>query len=205
MTHGKTTTDVLLGLDVRALKRAGVLMPGYSGTWTWARSGRQTAAVRITAHEDGIELDYRTRTSGDTWAPMRYRVRLAWTPNTLGGRLPFFLCPGHGCGRRVQILHGGAVFACRHCHRLAYMSQREDEADRAMRRADKIRERLGWVPGIANPPGGKPKWMRWPTYWRLCAEHERHARRALAATWALPMLRGARGAVEDAEDTAAGR
>jgi len=58
---------------------------------------------------------------------------------------------------------GGAwIFACRHCHQLAYFSSREDAGDRAARRrAERLRARLGWEPGILNGEGGKPKWMRW--------------------------------------------
>ncbi len=41
-----------------------------------------------------------------------------------------------------------------------------------MRRADNIRERLGWPAGIANPNGGKPKGMHWRTFERLTAEHD---------------------------------
>ena len=50
------------------------------------------------------------------------------------------------CGddnRRVGILYGGAIFACRHCRRLAYESQHEQPYDRALRRTQNIRERLG--------------------------------------------------------------
>ncbi|MGR3291959.1 MAG: hypothetical protein ACU0C9_12300, partial [Paracoccaceae bacterium] len=60
-----------------------------------------------------------------------------------------------------------------HCHRLAYPSQRECASDRATRRADNIREKLGWPGGIIEGSGwGKPKGMHWRTYERLCAEHD---------------------------------
>ncbi|MGZ8435431.1 MAG: hypothetical protein ACXWXX_13720, partial [Candidatus Binatia bacterium] len=42
---------------------------------------------------------------------------------------------------------------------------------RGTRRADRLRARLGWEPGILNGEGGKPKWMRWRTFERLAAEH----------------------------------
>ena len=80
----------------------------------------------------------------------------------------------------MAVLFGGSIFACRHCHDLAYDSQRETDDDRAMRRADTIRRRLGWGAGIANPEGGKPKGMHWRTFERLKAEHDAFAN----ASWA---------------------
>jgi hypothetical protein len=74
----------------------------------------------------------------------------------------------------VAILYGGGIFACRHCYRLAYASSREDAGSgRATRRADRLRARLGWHPGILNGEGGKPKWMRWRTFERLVAQHNK--------------------------------
>lgn len=64
---------------------------------------------------------------------------------------------------------------CRHCHRLTYASTRETDDDRASRRANKIRRRLGWEPGILNAENGKPKGMHWDTYWRLVARHHETA------------------------------
>jgi hypothetical protein len=49
-----------------------------------------------------------------------------------------------------------------------------------IRKADKIRDRLGWMPGIVNGSGQKPKGMRWQTYWRLCNEEARLADVALS-------------------------
>jgi hypothetical protein len=67
----------------------------------------------------------------------------------------------------VAILFGGSIYACRHCHKLVYQCQRETDDDRAARRADTIRRRLGWEAGILNGEGDKPKGMHWRTFERL--------------------------------------
>ena len=53
----------------------------------------------------------------------------------------------------------GAGFLCRHCHQLVYRSQRQDELGGIIRRADKLRVRLGGEPGwrIPDPPKGMHK------------------------------------------------
>jgi hypothetical protein len=69
--------------------------------------------------------------------------------------------------QRLAVMYlGGKYFACRHCYRLAYRSQRETDDDRASRKADKIRDKLKWDRGILNTMGGKPKGMHWKTYYR---------------------------------------
>lgn len=63
---------------------------------------------------------------------------------------------------------------------MAYPSQREQAHDRLARRADKIRERLGWELGILNESGMKPKGMHRKTFDRLKAEHDALVDGALA-------------------------
>jgi hypothetical protein len=162
-------------LDVRRLARDGLLTPGLAFGWNWTRHGETTASIQIRTETDRVILSYRRRDYAGEWQQMEYPVFLEWTDCSLGGRRAWFQCPAQGCGRRVAILYGGRVFACRHCHKLAYESQREAYDDRACRRADNIRMRLGWHPGIANPTGGKPKGMHWRTYSRLMAEYSTFA------------------------------
>lgn len=138
------------------------------------------ASIDVRTEPGRVILSYRQRSGGGDWKREEYPVWLDWTACTYGGRRAWFLCPARGCGRRVAILYGGAIFACRHCYRLAYPSQRETADDRAARRAERIRERLGWEPGILNGEGGKPKGMRRRTFERLTAEHEAFVGESLA-------------------------
>jgi hypothetical protein len=47
------------------------------------------------------------------------------------------------------------------------------------RRANKLRERLGWEAGIFDGPEGKPKGMHWQTFERLSAEALQSSREAV--------------------------
>ena len=177
---GRDVTADYRRLDVRQLQRARVLTPGWRGGWCWYRRGEKWAEINIEVGEASIQLRYRATDRGE-WRDFDYKVGLVRTGCNYGGERPWFLCPH--CGRRVAILYGGAVFACRHCRGLAYEVQREDLMDRIARRADAIRERLRWEAGILNPDGWKPKGMHWRTFWRLKAEHDRLKGGALGA-WA---------------------
>ncbi len=178
--RGKDTTSDMRALDIRKLQRDGLLTPGQAFGWNWLRKGETVASINIRSEVDRVILDYRSRSNGGEWQAMEYPVRVEWTPCHLGGRRAWFHCPAPGCGRRVAILFGGSVFACRHCHKLAYESQREPDHDRAVRRADTIRRRLGWEPGILNGSGWKPKGMHWRTFERLKAEHDAFVSASLA-------------------------
>ena len=176
---GKNTTSDMRALDIRRLQRDGLLTSGRAFNWQWTINGAKVADINIRTETDRVIVNYRSRRSGGEWQPMEYPVYLEWTGLHYGGRRAWFLCPARGCGRRVAILYGGAIFACRHCHELVYASQRETDDDRAARRADTIRRRLEWEPGILNGEGWKPKGMHWRTFERLKAAHDAHVNLSL--------------------------
>lgn len=177
---GKVTTSDMHPLDIRRLHRKGLLKPGAAFSWHWTVCGREVSIINIRTEADRVILDYRNRSHGGEWQPMNYAVYLDWTACNLGGRRPWFICPAQGCGRRVAVLFGGSIFACRHCHQLAYECQRETDDDREARRADTIRRRLGWEAGILNGSGIKPKGMHWRTFERLEARHDAFVGASLA-------------------------
>ncbi len=198
---GAYCTDDMRALDVRKLQRKRLLTPGNSLTWNWTLDGEVFATINLTVGVDTVMLNYRQRERGREWTPMNYLVRLAWTECTFGGRRVWWLCPTQGCGRRVALLYGGVVFTCRHCHRLAYRVQREADDDRASRRADKLRDRLGWEPGILNGNGLKPKGMHWRTFERLQIKHDANVNAALGGMAAKLGLRPGRlGDIDEAVD-----
>ena len=117
-------------------------------------------------------LMQRELTAGDTQIFVHgCLVPLDWTSCTYGGYRAWFLCPD--CGRRAALLYlvGPGNVSCRHCLNLDYDSQRESKEDRAIRRYNKIRRRLGWKPGFLNGEGGKPRAMHWRIFWLLRAQH----------------------------------
>ena len=169
---GKDTTEESLPLDIRHLQRSGVLTPGQAFSWQWTLNGRVRASIKIRAETWQIDLSYSDTPTGGAAEIIHQTVLLETTACTLGGTRPWFCCPV--CSRRVAVIYGkGRLFACRRCKRLAYASQSEAEDDRAARRANWIRKRLCWLPGILNGPGLKPKGMHKRTYQRLTAEHDR--------------------------------
>lgn len=100
---------------------------------------------------DFVVVSYRRQPAGGEWRDEEYRVRIVRTACNLGGSRPWF-----GCRRRVAILYGGGIFACRHSHQLAYASACEDASDRAARKVDRLRERFDWepvFPTVAAPSG----------------------------------------------------
>jgi hypothetical protein len=176
---GKRMTTDLWTLDVRKVQRESGLEPGETFGCTWRRRGGEViASVDLKAETDRVMLNYRQKTGGD-WQARRYPVEIAWTACHYGGQRAWWLCPGKGCGRRVALLYGGLRFECRHCHDLAYKSQRQTSDDRAFQRVDQLRARLGWGPGIIHAPGGKPKGMHWRTFWRLHARYDASVIQAL--------------------------
>ncbi len=193
-------TDDMRPLDVRKINRGGLLTPGRWFNWQWTCNDEVTATIGLRVETDRVVLDYRNRSNhhnGGEWEPMNYAVPLDWTPCTLGGQRVWWRCPAVGCGQRVAVLFGGRIFACRKCHTLAYRSQREADDDRSTRRADTIRRRLDWEPGILNGNGLKPKGMHWASFERLQREHDIHVNAALAGMAArFGLLQGQLGQID---------
>jgi hypothetical protein len=151
-------------VDMRRWHRDGLLRPGTPFSWLWwdEEGNKKASIVVYMLSEASIKLDYRYRSGESEWQNIEEPVSVEWTPCNYGGKRPWFRCPGvvngRYCGRRVAILYAASpYFLCRHCYRLPYASQSETEADRLLRKANKIRRRLGGKPGLGYSFPAKPK------------------------------------------------
>jgi hypothetical protein len=116
------------------------------------------------------------RPEGHDWATVvhgqkKWQVGLAYTPLHFGGHKRWLVCSVCGC-RRQALFVDDLRLACRVCLGLRHSSNHEDRRSRLIRRANKIRHRLGWEAGALRGPGRKPARMHWTTYWHLTAELE---------------------------------
>lgn len=177
----KRSTDDMHALDIRKIARAGLLEPGRSFNWKWSRGGNVLATIGGNVDTaNSVTLYYRTRRHGGEWQDKRYQVMVEWTSCHLGGTRPWWNCPC--CGRRVAVLWGGSIYACRQCQQINYESTRTAESSKPFDRAGKLRDRLGWVPGVAHGMGDRPKGMHMTTYARLLQQYTVHAQATLEST-----------------------
>lgn len=172
---GRDTAESCRSIDVNRLHREGCLRPGWSGGWQWTRDGERVAWISLSADAHRLQLSYRARIGTGDWQNVTEDVPIVRLLCRFGGARPYFICPGVvngvACRRRVAKLYApGRYFLCRHCYRLCHASQNEGEWDRAVRRAGKIRVRLGGGPYHTDPFPKRPKGMWHRTYERLKEE-----------------------------------
>lgn len=152
-------------IDIRYMKKRGLLRPGFHGTISWSRGGTPTGEINFTAHPRHLELHYRVQEHGGDWENKYQSVPLALTPCHYGGYRNWLVCPN--CTRRVVVLCFASMgFYCRHCCRLAYESQRVDRLGRMCLARDKMKERI-----FERDSYTRKKGMHHRTFERL---HERY-------------------------------
>jgi len=169
----KSTTESQYRIDIRWLKKQGYLRAGNYSLLSWSWCNKQTGFINYRIEADRMVLNYRYRPHGGEWEQVEQTISFDRTLCNYGGHRTWFLCSR--CWKRVTVLYGaGKYFFCRHCYDLTYSSQQESKLDRLMRKARKIRERMGGGPSLIDPFPDKPKNMHWKTYCRL-RERSEHA------------------------------
>lgn len=171
----RNTIESCICLDIRYLKKHGLLNPNTKGTMRWSLCGRPTGCTHFQMLTDHLVLIFKyLPREGSESTTMVQDIYFDHTPCNYGGYRQWFKCPG--CYRRVTVLClNGPDFRCRHCYNLAYLSQHQSSRHRAIYQKHKLGERVfehyekgeGW---------GKPKGMHWSTFERLKARHDYYER-----------------------------
>ena len=181
--------ELCKSIDVRRWHRDGRLRAGQQFPWSWSSGGEPSDTINVRTEADALVLIYTARSFLAGWKSIEQRIPITWTNCHFGGRRPWFVCSvradGRYCGRRVAVLYAaGELFACRCCYRLVYDSQ-QSPLFRNIRRAQKIRMRLGGNPDLLAPFPERPRGMYRRTYLRL-----RERAEAAEGTAAASALRG---------------
>jgi hypothetical protein len=159
----RAKAEHLCRVDVRQWARLGYLREGCIFSWRWTVGDEPAGAISVRVHSpDALTLDYTFGPGSDNPRIVAEHVSIERTACPYGSTRPWFSCPR--CAQRVAVLYlRRGYFACRHCQRVAYSSQSDDQLDRMWRRQQKIEKRLGgsWR---------RPKGMRKATYDRLFAK-----------------------------------
>jgi hypothetical protein len=152
-----------LPVDIRELKRKGLLIPGGWITSKWSRNGQVHSSIGASVYDDKLVLKYTYQKTENVEQPIRF----AWTWCNFGGKRIWFVCPY--CGRRCAVVYScGKYFAYRICRNVAYQTQNETWQDRLFTKANKLREKIGADPGAFNPLSYfKSKHMRYKTWDRI--------------------------------------
>jgi len=156
-------------ISVENLRRHDLMRPGTLSSFSWTDNWkRPTGSIQIVGGTDFVTLVYSIR-SGDTeaWHHIEDQVAFARVPKSFGGAQIYMFCPK--CGRRaLELALGEERFRCRTCLRLVHGSSQQSQTDRAMRRANKLKRRLGAEPGL-DSFYQRPKHMRRCTFERIDA------------------------------------
>lgn len=136
-----TTVEETQRIDIRYLRKNGLLGAFRRGSLRWNRGGESTDSIAYLMYPDRMELDFKYKQFGGEWQPIRQTIDFDRTACNFGGERKWFLCPQ--CRRRVAVLClAGSCFLCRKCYRLPYGSQNEDYLGRVIRRRNKLKDRL---------------------------------------------------------------
>lgn len=136
--------EEMLALDIRALRRLGVIAPGECiiDTLHWSIGALRAASARLRIDLSDIEGGGVMTIIGDmTDIAINQHVAIEMVPSTFGGHRCYFICPF--TARRCEVLYyAGDRFGSREAQCLSYAVQGMNEVSRARRKTSKLRSRL---------------------------------------------------------------
>lgn len=144
-----------LALDIRVLRRLGVVRPGECtcDTVHWSIGGLSASSVRLRVDLSDIERGGVMAITGNVPdGAIKQRVAIETVPSPFGGHRCYFICPmsGHRC---EVVYYAGGRFGSREAQRLSYAVQGMNELSRARRKVAKLRSRLSGAGGQPRPRG----------------------------------------------------
>ena len=168
-------------LDVRALKRSGLFDQSTSnGSINWTNQGLAECAMAYIYADSTLSISYAVKTPHAAPETASEHIFIDRTTCNYGGTRTWFSCPN--CNARKAILYCASKrFLCRQCYGLSYSCQNEVNADRMIRKARKLRSKLGASMDLQRPISARPHGMYRTTFERLVRQDQDNVRRVVGA------------------------
>lgn len=145
----------MLALDIRVLRRLGVVRPGECtcDTAQWSISGLSTSSARLRIDLSDIERGGVMAIAGAMRdGAINQHIAIEMLASPFGGHRCYFICPF--TARRCEVLYyAGGRFGSREAQRLSYAVQGMNDVSRARRKTAKLRSRLCGSGGQPRPRG----------------------------------------------------
>jgi len=168
-------------LDVRALKRSGLFDQSTSmGSINWTNHGLAECALTYSYADSTLSISYAVKTPHTAPEAVSEHIFIDRTVCYYGGTRTWFSCPN--CNARKAILYCASKrFLCRQCYGLNYSSQNEVYTDRMIRKARKLRSKLGASMNLRLPISERPRGMYRATFERMIRQDQDNVSRVISA------------------------
>jgi len=147
--------EQMLALDIRALRRLGVVRAGecVCDTVHWSIGGLSVSSVRLRVDLSDIERGGVMAITGDMPdGAINQGVAIEMMASPFGGHRCYFICPV--TGQRCEVIYyARGRFGSREAQRLSYAVQGMNDVSRARRKAAKLRSRLCGSGRLPRPRG----------------------------------------------------
>ena len=155
-------------IDIREWYRQYLMLPSRTFRLTLSTNGNAAREINVYPWFDHVVITHVNNSACEVSPCAEEIIAIDCTICNFGGQRPWFVCPASNCRKRAAILyHGVEGFQCRHCAKLAYLSQYENPALRALRKVRKLRAKLGGRPRPDLPLPTKPARMHGSRYLEL--------------------------------------
>ena len=168
---------VVPNLDARVLKRNGLFYLNASNGWIKRTNKGLAECVLEYIYVDPMQSIKTLQTACESVSEHIFIDRATCN---YGGTRTWFSCPA--CNARKAILYCASKrFLCRQCYGLNYSSQNEVYADRMIRKARKLRSKLGASMDLQRPISERPHGMYRATFERLIKQDQDNVGRVVGA------------------------
>jgi hypothetical protein len=148
--------EQMLALDIRVLRRLGVVRPGECtcDTVQWSIDGLSASSARLRIDLSDIERGGTMVITGEMQdGAINRHIAIEMVPSPFGGHRCYFICPF--TARRCEVIYyARGRFGSRKAQRLSYAVQAMNDVSRARRKTVKLRSRLSGL-GIKPRPRGR--------------------------------------------------